>query len=131
MFIERYSHVMHLVSALRGKLPPDVDRLDTMMACFPAGTVSGAPKVRAMEIIDELETEKRGLGYAGAVGYFGADGSVDTCIVLRTALVKDGTMYVQAGGGVVADSDPDAEYDETLHKSRALKRAAEEAWRFA
>jgi anthranilate synthase component 1 len=83
-----------------------------------------------MEIIDELELHKRGLTYAGAVGYFGADGSVDTCIVLRTGLVKDGLLHVQAGGGVVADSDADAEYDETLHKSRALKRAAEEAWRF-
>jgi anthranilate synthase component 1 len=83
-----------------------------------------------MEIIDELEQLKRGIGYAGAVGYFGADGSVDTCIVLRTALVKDQVMYVQAGGGVVADSDPDAEYEETLHKARALERAAEEAWRF-
>jgi anthranilate synthase component 1 len=83
-----------------------------------------------MEIIDEMERVKRGIGYAGAVGYFGADGSVDTCIVLRTALVKDQVMYVQAGGGVVADSDPDAEYEETLHKSRALRRAAEEAWRF-
>jgi len=100
------------------------------MAALPAGTLSGAPKVRAMEIIDELESEKRGIGYAGAVGYFGCDGSVDTCIVLRTALVKDGSFYVQAGGGVVADSDPNAEYEETLHKSRALRRAAEEAWRF-
>ena len=100
------------------------------MAALPAGTLSGAPKVRAMEIIDELETEKRGVAFAGAVGYFGADGSVDTCIVLRTALVKDGTIYVQAGGGVVADSDPDAEYEETVHKSRAVRRAAEEAWRF-
>jgi anthranilate synthase component 1 len=86
--------------------------------------------VRAMEIIDEVETVKRGVVYGGAVGYFGADGSVDTCIVLRTALFKDGTMYVQAGGGVVADSDPNAEYDETLHKARALRRAAEESWRF-
>ncbi len=100
------------------------------MAALPAGTLSGAPKVRAMEIIDELEIEKRGMTYAGAVGYFGADGSVDTCIVLRTALIKDGTMYVQAGGGVVADSDPDAEYDETLHKARALREAATESWRF-
>jgi anthranilate synthase component 1 len=83
-----------------------------------------------MEIIDELEIEKRGVGYAGAAGYFGSDGSVDTCIILRTALVKDGMMYVQAGGGVVADSDPDAEYDETLHKARALRDAAEESWRF-
>jgi anthranilate synthase component 1 len=128
--IERYSHVMHIVSNVEGNAPEGVDPVDVLMAALPAGTLSGAPKVRAMEIIDEMEHEKRGLGYAGAVGYFGADGSVDTCIVLRTALVKDGTMYVQAGGGVVADSDPDAEYEETLHKSRALRRAAEEAWRF-
>lgn len=129
-FIERYSHVMHLVSNVEGDAPDGLDPVDVVMAALPAGTLSGAPKVRAMEIIDELEIEKRGIGYAGGVGYFGADGSVDTCIVLRTALVKDGTMYVQAGGGVVADSDPDAEYDETLHKSRALRRAAEESWRF-
>jgi anthranilate synthase component 1 len=128
--IERYSHVMHIVSNVEGRAPEGVDPVDVLMAALPAGTLSGAPKVRAMEIIDEMEIEKRGIGYAGAVGYFGADGSVDTCIVLRTALVKDGTMYVQAGGGVVADSDPDAEYEETLHKSRALRRAAEEAWRF-
>ena len=116
---------------VEGDAPDGLDPVDVVMAALPAGTLSGAPKVRAMEIIDELEIEKRGIGYAGAVGYIGADGSVDTCIVLRTALVKDGMMYVQAGGGVVADSDADAEYDETLHKSRALKRAAEEAWRFA
>jgi anthranilate synthase component 1 len=128
--IERYSHVMHIVSNVEGNAPEGVDPVDVLMAALPAGTLSGAPKVRAMEIIDEMEIEKRGIGYAGAVGYFGADGSVDTCIVLRTALVKDKVMYVQAGGGVVADSDPDAEYEETLHKSRALRRAAEEAWRF-
>jgi anthranilate synthase component 1 len=129
--IERYSHVMHIVSNVEGDAPEGVDPVDVLMAALPAGTLSGAPKVRAMEIIDELEVEKRGMAYAGAAGYIGADGAVDTCILLRTALIKDGTMYVQAGGGVVADSDPDAEYDETLHKSRALKRAAEEAWRFA
>ena len=129
--IERYSHVMHIVSNVEGDAPEGVDPVDVLMAALPAGTLSGAPKVRAMEIIDELETEKRGIGYAGAVGYFGCDGSVDTCIVLRTGLVKDGVLYVQAGGGVVADSDADAEYDETLHKSRALRRAAEEAWRFS
>jgi anthranilate synthase component 1 len=128
--IERYSHVMHIVSNVEGDAPEGVDPVDVLMAALPAGTLSGAPKVRAMEIIDELEHLKRGLGYAGAIGYFGCDGSVDTCIVLRTALVKDGKMYVQAGGGVVADSDPDAEYEETLHKAQALKRAAEEAWRF-
>ncbi|HXA38549.1 MAG TPA: anthranilate synthase component I [Phenylobacterium sp.] len=129
-FVERYSHVMHLVSNVEGDAPDGLDPVDVVMAALPAGTLSGAPKVRAMEIIDELEIEKRGLGYAGGVGYFGADGSVDTCIVLRTALFKDGTMYVQAGGGVVADSDPNAEYEETLHKARALRRAAEESWRF-
>ncbi|ATQ44971.1 anthranilate synthase component I [Caulobacter mirabilis] len=128
--IERYSHVMHIVSNVEGDAPEGLDPVDVLMAALPAGTVSGAPKVRAMEIIDELEIEKRGIGYAGAVGYFGADGSVDTCIVLRTGLVKDGVLYVQAGGGLVADSDPDAEYDETIHKSNALRRAAEEAWRF-
>jgi anthranilate synthase component 1 len=129
-FIERYSHVMHLVSNVEGDAPDGLDPVDVVMAALPAGTLSGAPKVRAMEIIDELEIEKRGVGYAGGVGYFGSDGSVDTCIVLRTALVKDGTLYVQAGGGVVADSDPDAEYEETLHKSRALRDAAKESWRF-
>jgi len=129
-FVERYSHVMHLVSNVEGDAPEGLDPIDVVMAALPAGTLSGAPKVRAMEIIDELEIEKRGVGYAGGVGYFGADGSVDTCIVLRTALFKDSVMYVQAGGGVVADSDPDAEYDETLHKARALRRAAEESWRF-
>jgi len=129
-FVERYSHVMHLVSNVEGDAPEGLDPVDVVMAALPAGTLSGAPKVRAMEIIDELEVEKRGVGYAGAAGYFGCDGSVDTCIVLRTALFKDGVMYVQAGGGVVADSDPNAEYDETLHKARALRRAAEESWRF-
>ena len=128
--IERYSHVMHIVSNVEGNAPEGVDPVDVLMAALPAGTLSGAPKVRAMEIIDELESEKRGIGYAGAIGYFGADGSVDTCIVLRTALLKDGVMYVQAGGGVVADSDPVAEYEETVQKSRALQRAAAEAWRF-
>jgi len=128
--VERYSHVMHIVSNVEGDAPDGLDPVDVLMAALPAGTLSGAPKVRAMQIIDELETVKRGLTYAGAVGYFGADGSVDTCIVLRTGLVKDGTLHVQAGGGVVADSDPDGEYEETLQKARALRRAAEEAWRF-
>jgi anthranilate synthase component 1 len=130
-FVERYSHVMHLVSNVEGDAPEGLDPVDVLMAALPAGTLSGAPKVRAMEIIDELESEKRGVGYAGAVGYFGADGSVDTCIVLRTALCKDGMMYVQAGGGVVADSDPVAEYQETVAKAGALRDAATEAWRFA
>jgi anthranilate synthase component I len=129
-FVERYSHVMHLVSNVEGDAPPGVDPVDVLMAALPAGTLSGAPKVRAMQIIDELETEKRGVVYAGAVGYFGCDGSIDTCIVLRTGLVKDGVLYVQAGGGVVADSNPDAEYEETVLKAAALSRAAAEAWRF-
>ena len=128
--VERYSHVMHIVSNVEGDAPDGLDPVDVLMAALPAGTLSGAPKVRAMQIIDELEVAKRGIAYAGAVGYFGADGSVDTCIVLRTGLVKDGVLYVQAGGGVVADSDPVAEYEETVHKSNALRRAAEEAWRF-
>jgi anthranilate synthase component 1 len=128
--IENYSHVMHIVSNVEGRLSTDYDALSALCAGFPAGTVSGAPKVRAMEIIDELEKEKRGV-YAGMVGYFAADGTMDNCIALRTAVVKDGTMYVQAGGGVVYDSDPEAEYQETVHKSRALIRAAEEAVRFA
>ena len=128
--IERYSHVMHIVSNVEGDAPDGLDPVDVLMAALPAGTLSGAPKVRAMEIIDELESVKRGVAYAGAVGYFGADGSLDTCIVLRTGLVKDGMLYVQAGGGVVADSDPQAEYQETLQKVGALRRAAEEAWRF-
>ncbi len=128
--VERYSHVMHIVSTVEGDAPEGLDPVEALLAALPAGTLSGAPKIRAMEIIDELESVKRGVAYAGAVGYFGADGSLDTCIVLRTGLIKDGKLYVQAGGGVVADSDPDTEYDETLHKSRALARAAAEAWRF-
>ena len=130
-FVERYSHVMHIVSNVEGEM--DFDRFDAVSALyagFPAGTVSGAPKVRAMEIIDELEPEKRGL-YAGGVCYFGADGSMDTAIVLRTGIVKDDRLYVQAGGGVVADSDPEAEYQETVNKAKAVFRAAEEAIRFA
>ena len=130
-FIERYSHVMHLVSNVEGKIRPGLDAVDALAAGLPAGTLSGAPKIRAMEIIDEFEKEKRGAVYAGAVGYFGADGSMDTCIVLRTALVKDGVMYVQAGGGVVADSVPEAEYEETVNKAKALMLAAEDAVRFA
>ena len=129
-FVERYSHVMHIVSNVEGKLDPKYDALDALAAGFPAGTVSGAPKVRAMEIIDELEKEKRGL-YAGCVGYFSAAGEMDTCIVLRTALVKDGKMYVQAGAGIVADSNPAAEQQECVNKAKALFRAAEEARRFA
>jgi len=130
MTIEKYSHVMHIVSNVEGELDPEYDAIRALFAGFPAGTVSGAPKVRAMEIIDELEPEKRGV-YAGCIGYFGADGDMDTCIALRTAVVKDGTMYVQAGGGVVADSDPEGEYQESRNKARALIRAAEEAVKFA
>ena len=110
----------------RGNLDSKHDAIDALVAGFPAGTVSGAPKVRAMEIIDELEKEKRGV-YAGCVGYFSADGEMDTCIVLRTALVKDGKMYVQAGAGIVADSDPETEQQECINKAKALFRAAEEA----
>ncbi|MEA2903527.1 MAG: anthranilate synthase component [Alphaproteobacteria bacterium] len=129
-FIERYSQVMHIVSNVEGALADPHDAIDALAAGFPAGTVSGAPKVRAMEIIDELEKEKRGL-YAGAVGYFSAAGEMDTAIVLRTALVKDGKMYVQAGAGIVADSDPKSEQQECIDKAKALFRAAEEAKRFA
>ena len=130
-FIERYSHVMHLVSNVEGEIRDGLDAVDALAAGLPAGTLTGAPKIRAMEIIDKFEKEKRGAAYAGAVGYFAADGSMDTCIVLRTALVKDGTMYVQAGGGVVADSVAEDEYQETINKSKALLAAAEEAVRFA
>jgi anthranilate synthase component 1 len=128
--VERFSHVMHISSNVEGRLRPGLDALDALVAGFPAGTLSGAPKVRAMEIIEELEPTRRGI-YAGCIGYFAANGTMDTCIALRTAVVKDGTMHVQAGGGVVADSDPDAEYEETRQKARALLRAAEEAVRFA
>ena len=128
--IERYSHVMHICSHVEGKIAPQHDAIDALLAGFPAGTLSGAPKVRAMEIIDELEPERRNL-YGGAIGYFAGDGSMDTCIVLRTAVVKDGKMVVQAGCGVVADSNPEAEYQEIHDKARALFRAAEEAVRFA
>ncbi|RNF33412.1 anthranilate synthase component I [Paracoccus methylarcula] len=127
--IERYSHVMHIVSNVVGELREGEDALSALLAGLPAGTVSGAPKVRAMEIIDELEPEKRGV-YGGAVGYFAANGEMDMCIALRTGLVKDGALYIQAGGGVVYDSDPEAEFQETVNKSRALQRAAEGAARF-
>jgi len=127
--IERYSHVMHIVSNVVGELSEDHDALSALLAGLPAGTVSGAPKVRAMEIIDELEPEKRGV-YGGGVGYFSANGDMDVCIALRTAVVKDRTLHIQAGGGVVFDSDPEAEYLETVHKSGAIRRAAAEAARF-
>jgi anthranilate synthase component 1 len=128
--VERYSQVMHIGSEVQGRLRDGLDALDAYCAGFPAGTLTGAPKIRAMEIIEELEPSRRGL-YAGGIGYFGADGGMDTCIALRTALVKDGVMHVQAGAGVVADSDPKSEYEETKQKARALFRAAEEAVRFA
>jgi anthranilate synthase component 1 len=128
--IERYSHVMHIVSNVIGRLAPEKDALDAMFAGFPAGTVSGAPKIRACEIISALEPETRGA-YAGGVGYFGPDGSIDSCIVLRTAVVKDGTMHVQAGAGIVADSDPDYEARECRAKAGALVAAAKEAVRIA
>lgn len=129
-FLEYYSQVMHIVSNVVGELDPSHDAIDALMAGFPAGTVSGAPKVRAMQIIDELEKEKRGL-YAGCVGYFSAAGEMDTCIVLRTSLIKDGKMHVQAGAGIVADSVPEKEQAECVNKAKALFRAAEEAVRFA
>ncbi len=128
--VERYSHVMHIVSNVQGRLKSALTGLEALVAGFPAGTVSGAPKIRAMEIIDELEGERRSF-YAGAVGYFGTNGDMDTCIALRTALVRDGTMYVQAGGGIVADSDPEAEYQESCNKAKALLRAAAEASRYS
>lgn len=124
MQIERYSHVMHIVSNVEGKLKPGLIALDVLRASFPAGTVSGAPKVRAMEIIDELEPSKRGI-YAGAVGYLGFNGDMDLAIAIRTAVVKDGMLYAQAGAGIVADSIPDNEWMETLNKARAVIRAAE------
>ncbi|MBY6005902.1 anthranilate synthase component I [Salipiger bermudensis] len=127
--IERYSHVMHIVSNVVGELAEDQDALSAFFAGMPAGTVSGAPKVRAMEIIDELEPEKRGV-YGGGVGYFSAGGDMDMCIALRTAIVKDEKLYIQAGGGVVYDSDPESEYMETVHKSNAIRRAAADAARF-
>ncbi|MBK8063358.1 MAG: anthranilate synthase component I [Betaproteobacteria bacterium] len=126
MVIERYSHVMHIVSNCEGKLADGLDAFDVLKATFPAGTVTGAPKVRAMEIIDEFEPIKRGI-YSGAAGYLGFNGDMDLAIAIRTAVVKDGTLHVQAAAGVVADSDPQSEYNETLHKSRAVLRAAEMA----
>lgn len=128
MFVERYSHVMHLVSSLRGRLRPGVDCFDALMACFPAGTLSGAPKIRAMEIIDELEPTRRGL-YAGAVLYLDFSGNLDSCIALRTLVAKNGRAYIQAGGGIVADSVPEREYQETVNKARALVKALEIAHR--
>jgi len=124
MVIERYSHVMHIVSGVHGTLAPGLDQFDVVKACFPAGTVSGAPKIRAMEIIEELEPERRGP-YAGAVGYFGFSGNMDFCITIRTFIQKGHDLWVQAGAGVVADSDPHLEYEETISKSMGLRRALE------
>jgi anthranilate synthase component 1 len=130
MTLERYSHVMHLVSVVEGQLAEGNDRLDALVSCFPAGTVSGAPKVRAMQIISELEPQKRAL-YAGAIGYFGYNGNLDTCIVIRTIVMKGKKIYINAGAGIVADSNPEAEYQETLNKARAMLKAVElaEQWR--
>jgi anthranilate synthase component I len=124
MGLERYSHVMHLVSVVEGRLADDRDRLDALAACFPAGTVSGAPKVRAMEIIAELEPTRRGI-YAGAVGYLDFAGNLDCCIAIRTLVIVGNRATVQAGAGIVADSNPEAEYEETRDKARALVRALE------
>ncbi len=124
MTVERYSHVMHITSNVTGQLSAGRDAFDALRACLPAGTVSGAPKVRAMQIIDELEPHRRGP-YAGAVGYFDFNGNMDTCIALRTIVIQDGTAYVQAGAGLVADSVPAAEYQETLNKARGLLKAIE------
>ncbi|MFC2075647.1 anthranilate synthase component I [candidate division KSB1 bacterium] len=126
MEVEKYSHVMHLVSAVEGRLREGMDSFDALLSCFPAGTVSGAPKVRAMEIIDELEPHKRGI-YAGAVGYHDFSGNLDSCITIRTIVVKDGVASVQVGAGIVADSDPASEYDETVSKGRGMQRALEMA----
>jgi anthranilate synthase component 1 len=124
LVIERYSHVMHIVSGVHGLLADNKDQFDVMSACFPAGTVSGAPKIRAMEIIEELEPERRGP-YAGAVGYFGFSGNMDFCITIRTFIMHDNDLWIQAGAGIVADSDPEKEYEETLNKARGLRRAVE------
>jgi anthranilate synthase component 1 len=124
--VERYSHVMHIVSSVEAALKPGMSNLDILRATFPAGTVSGAPKVRAMQIIDELEPSKRGI-YSGAVGYLGFNGDMDVAIALRTAVIKDNTLYVQAGAGIVADSVPSSEWQETQNKARAVLRAAEMA----
>jgi anthranilate synthase component 1 len=124
MALERYSHVMHLVSVVEGQLADDRDRLDALVACFPAGTVSGAPKVRAMQIVNELETTRRGI-YAGAIGYLDFAGNLDFCIAIRTIVLEHGHAHVQAGAGIVADSNPTAEYEETKDKARAMVQALE------
>ena len=124
LVVERYSHVMHIVSGVHADIEPGKNQFDVLKACFPAGTVSGAPKIRAMEIIEELEPERRGP-YAGAVGYFGFSGNMDTCITIRTFVMKGDDLWVQAGAGIVADSDPEKEFEETVNKSRGLRRAVE------
>ena len=127
--IEKYSHVMHIVSNVVGKLKESEDCISALFAGLPAGTVSGAPKIRAMELIDELEKEKRGV-YGGGVGFFSSDGSMDICIALRTGIIKNQKLFIQAGGGVVYDSEPEKEYEETVNKSKALVVAAQEAFRY-
>jgi len=129
MVVERYSHVMHIMSQVEGRIAPDKNAFDLMRATFPAGTVSGAPKIRAMQIIAGQEPVQRSF-YAGALGYFSYDGNLDSCIMLRTSLLKDGKIYIQAGAGVVADSDPAAEYQETISKASALFKAVEIAAKF-
>ena len=124
MHVERYSHVMHIVSNVTGRLDPSKNSYDVLRACFPAGTVSGAPKIRAMEIIDELEPTRRGP-YAGAVGYFSFSGNMDMCINIRTVVIKKHQAFVQAGAGIVADSNPEYEYEETCNKARAMMKAIE------
>jgi anthranilate synthase component 1 len=124
MAVERYSHVMHIVSNVVGRLRPDRSALDVLRATFPAGTLSGAPKIRALEIIDELEPVRRGI-YSGAVGYIAWSGDMDTAIAIRTAVIKDGYLHVQAGGGIVHDSEPEAEWQETMNKARGMIRAVE------
>ena len=126
MVIEKYSHVMHIVSHVQGKLAPECDEFDVLRACFPAGTVTGAPKIRAMEIIDELEPVRREV-YGGAVGYFSFSGNMDLAIAIRTLQIEKDKLYLQAGAGIVADSDPEMEYQETLNKARGVKRAIEMA----
>ena len=129
MVVERYSHVMHIVSQVEGTIDPEKNAYDLMRATFPAGTVSGAPKIRAMQIIAQYEPTQRGF-YAGALGYFGYDGNMDTCIMLRTALLKDGQIHIQSGAGIVADSIPASEYQETISKATALLKAVAMAEQF-
>ena len=129
MIIEYYSHVMHIVSNVEGKIDSKYEAVDALVAGFPAGTVSGAPKIRAMEIIEELENLNRSF-YAGCMGYFDSNGDMDTCISLRTGLVKDGKLYIQAGGGIVYDSIPENEYQETINKAKALMAAAKDSYKY-